>query len=803
MRTLCSALLVLALAPFAMAASFTLLHDGEPLSGGQVCLFEAGAPDDPVKRLTTFSSVTCTEANESVALQEGTWNLFARHASGFVSDLLLVKDQRVEGDRREIALVPARPLSVAASKDEAERVAMYVEGWGTVLPLVPGETSLLVPEKERVFALFMRERAIVAIGKGLLVGDEELPAVVRPSTPAGTRDLAVGVVPDLPAFEALASEERLPGTISLSGSGLESSLAAVDDVAPAFAARPILALFRNVPRLDGLGASVVGDGWADTRVELNSDGTPAPLIVAPATALAVRWSVASDVPDLVNEFAAQPPCERQEAQTKRPYPEGTPTEGRSVSLWRCPGVTPDYRLEHAYIQRCELVSAKALPSDELFGEAVLEGVTTGLYLLRLAHEPLPATFRLVEIDRPSQLADIDLEFDRWFGTITYGGEPIRAAVDLGWGGVSDAETGEYTSIRAVVPAPVKPQPPSRKGFAATIWVEACIEEIAYGYIPEETPLPNSRLDIDIPLNEVRVVARSSETGQAIEGATISMGAAVPETEGEEARPSAHFAGEWGQTDADGRFSIANVPPNRRLFVCARHDDYEMKCADPITLGEDRERELTLVLAPADIRIGRVNRQGLQDAVVAWFGPNGGLTEYASIKGDGSFTYKKDHTEGEPLFVIASNAALWATRHPRIRDDEVLELRYPEAPVRWFEVSLSPDAPADRGLMTLVIGDITVPRTALIWHGSRRGLPMSVVTKQPSPVSDILATGPVVFLFASDLFIQANMLPGGDVFYSPAAISLPRTPAGDSTRVVLGGTGSNLRIATSDAAEPGR
>lgn len=795
MRLAFVALFVLALATPVSAVSFTLVHDGKGLSGGEVCLFEAGDPGDPVRRFTTFETVQCSPAGASVALPAGTWNLFARHEDGLVSDVLLVKDGRVEGDRRELRMHAALALALTEPLPDSDRLALYVEDRGTIVPLVPGETSVLAPRGSRVFPLFLRGGAITSIGDPRRIEEGGLAPVSRSAPVEGRRDLAVGLVPERAAFDALASEERLPGSIALSGTEPETTVAPVNDVTAAFDARPLLALFRDVSRGEGLAAAVIGDGWADTTVALPADGAPQPLIVAPATSLAVRWSVASDVPDLVDEFASQAPCESQEAQNRQPYPPGSPTEGRSVSLWRCPSLTRDYDLRHTYIQRCELVTARELPSEELFGETALEGITTGLYVLRLAHEPLPATFRFVEVDRPSIVADIDLAFDRWFGTITRGGEPFRAAVGLGWGGISDAETGEYTSIRAVVPPPAKPAPPRPKGHTVSIFVEGCTEEVAYGYIPEETPPPNSRVDIDIPLNELRIEARSAETGEPVAGATVSLGVAVPETESENDKPNAHYAGEWGQTDEDGRFKLANVPPNRRLYVCARHDDYELKCADPITLGDDRERDVALLLDPATLRTGRVNRQGLENGVVAWFGPTGGLTDYAEIKEDGSFTYKKEHSPGEPLFVIAANAPLWATRHPLIREDEILELRYPDAPVRSFDVSLAPGANEERGLATLVIGDITVPRTALGWHASRRRISMGVVTKQPTPISDILATGPIAFLFASDVFIQANMTPDGDVFYSPAAISLPRTPAGDSPRIVLGGTGSDLRMAT--------
>jgi hypothetical protein len=223
------------------------------------------------------------------------------------------------------------------------------------------------------------------------------------------------------------------------------------------------------------------------------------------------------------------------------------------------------------------------------------------------------------------------------------------------------------------------------------------------------------------------------------------------------------------------------------------------------MGEDRERELTLVLTSATVRLGRVNRHPIEQGKVVWYSPDGRMTEVVEVSSDGSFSYKQEHAPGELLFVIGTNAPLFATRQPNLLDGAVLEIDYPAAAVKSFEVALAPGANPDQGFMTIAIGDIVVPLDVFGWHGSRRVAGnIGRVSTTPRPVPDILATGSIAFLFATDVWAQTNWPGDGrDLFNTPAAIALPRTPAGDSTRVVLGGTGSNLRIATSDAAEPGR
>ncbi|MGK2857046.1 MAG: hypothetical protein ACSLFQ_07560, partial [Thermoanaerobaculia bacterium] len=191
------------------AATFRLEHDGKPIPGGDVCLFDAKSLDGPLERLTTFHKVECFPAEGDVPLPKGTWNIFARNPEGFIArGLLLVRDGRVSGDQRVIELERAGRARLEFVPAKTESVAFYVETTGAVIPVVPGESEVLLPTESRLFLLVMEGEVVRGVGAGFVVTTEKPVGVARPAAVAEQVDFALGVVADREAFTRIPARGR-------------------------------------------------------------------------------------------------------------------------------------------------------------------------------------------------------------------------------------------------------------------------------------------------------------------------------------------------------------------------------------------------------------------------------------------------------------------------------------------------------------------------------------------------------------------------------------------------------------------
>lgn len=764
-------------AQIAFAGKFVLNDGDKPLEGGQVCLFEAGLPDDPVARLTSFRSVTCQSA-ENVTLRPGRWNLFARHDDGFVSEqLLLVVDGAVEGDARTISMVPANRLAVSGTLETGELPGLYVEESGMVVPLVPGETAIGAPDGSTVHPLLLRDGRVERIGPKATVGRPGAKISI-PGAGAG-HDVVVGLLPDRDAFAKLDTSKREAGRVVLSIDG-EAPVASVNSTAAAFHSTDSLALFRNVAAADGgLKARVVGDDWLESEVALADFRAAAPLRIAPVTTLTVSWEVRDDVVAIRDELSSRK-CPGAEGESSEAAAARAPS-GLALTLLSCPGMKVDGQPRFYDRRRCTRTGSLPLDVGARFGKATFKGVAPGTHLLDLVFEDLPGAAKPIDVSADNASAGIFLQFDRYFGKVTRAGEPLHVSIGFGHGGISDPQTGEYLAIRIVPQTPPAPPPGDSKQRSPTVFLEGCDEEKEWVYIPDEPPVPNTRFDIEVEANEVVIKAVDAADGKPLPNATISMGALLP---GEDR--GAHFAGEMGKTDELGEYKLVDVPTNRLLSICAVRDDYDRRCVEKLDLSQDPTRKFTLALVKSNLRKGRIEATGLEMAQVVWHTTDGRIAEIVRPNPAGEFSFKNPHTPGEIVSVIARNQPLYVFRFPSLRDDEELVIRYPAAARRSFHVALPPRLKERVGFLGLVIGDIVVPGNVLGWHLGRRGLQSSFSASSTLAVADVLATGQLSVMLAPISWLKPNWTDETvDVFYIPAAFSLPRTPVGDATRVELG------------------
>lgn len=201
----------------------------------------------------------------------------------------------------------------------------------------------------------------------------------------------------------------------------------------------------------------------------------------------------------------------------------------------------------------------------------------------------------------------------------------------------------------------------------------------------------------------------------------------------------------------------------------------------------RSHRVTITLDPAVVRHGRVLHPNATEGRVQWFTPAGEVSEMASIKSDGSFTYKSEHGANEIVAVIAPRTPLLVTRQPNVGDGEVFEIKFPAAPVRTYTVTLLPGAKETKGFLTLSVGDIAVPLRVIDAHLRERDMRPLFLSPGSIVFHDIVAHAPVAFIFAPMSWAETYAAGSTrDVFYVPAAMSLPRFPTGNDGTVVIGG-----------------
>jgi len=767
----------------AQAATFRLEFEGAPVAGGEVCISDARSLDDPLERMTTFTRVRCVPANGDVALPAGDGNLFARHADGYVSRrALVIREGRVEGDQRVIELERAARLRLEFSLTKSETVGVYVERSGVVLPVVPGENEVLVASGTPLFPLLMEGGVVRGIGAEVFVDEGKVLALLRPGTAKGKVDFAIGLVPDRSAFERIPAGERAPGKVELVAGDLPSA-AAANRAAPAFRGEEAIALFRHVaPTMASGTVRVAGAGWSSTGGELKEFRAEGPLRIAPTTTLTVRWSLFDDVVGLAEQLGRAPRCLRLEAAAPQKFDvPGVAESGLSLTLARCPGLQAGTAARSVGKSRCASLQAVTIDETKMAGAQTLNDVAPGVYLLRLGYGSLPAAFETIEVAGVDSRASIELRFDRWFGKVTRDREPFFAHVGIGEGATTDPATGEYFAVSTPVPPP--PPDVARRMFSdpPPIDVIGCDSEIELLFAPDERPVPNTRFDIEIVPNTIVVNVVDAKSSKAIGDAKIVYGVYrrdIPD--------GVLFGGEFGKTDESGNFTLSDVPRRREIELCALRDDYRKRCAERFVMSTEREKSITIALEAVDIRKGRVLHPAVGGGSVIWYRPDGRALESAAIAADGAFTFKDPHAPGEVVAVVSAGAPLLVLRQPALQDGEPFEIAFPAAPVRSFNVSLSPEAKEVKGFVSLSVGDIVVPLNVLSKHMQLRGVRPLFLSPGEIAVRDIVASGPVAFIFAPISWAETY---GGDgtidYFYLPAAAALPRVPAGAGPNVVVG------------------
>lgn len=727
------------------AAQFRVTSEGKEIIEAEICLFKAGRAATPITRYFQSAEVSCKSADKDVPIPAGEWNVFARKGTELVSDRVeLIADRTRPA---EIGLTPAARLTTSRWRlADDERIFVYVPRTGSAMPLqaaVPA--GVVVP-------LVVREGRIVRIGAPVELAEGE----TRDADPPATSTRADVIVPI--AFKALPEGSRGAPEIALVDSAGQPhrNIAPMTRLEPGAAG---LAIFRGVTP----GAATVtlsGSRWA--TVEAKVDATPQVtasneiLIARPASRLIVHWWSPVDLATLrpsVSECKAEADVLGRVATSD--------SQTFTARLFVCPDEP------NPIPARCKRGDPVEIATGDLRGQVEFSDVPVGTHFVMLAYPSLPTIVKRVEVVNAAEAtADIELRYFSFFGKVTRGEEPVHARV---FGAVTDPATGSYVAVMSQRPA--RPVPYS---------VTFCDGSGRYRFVPDEPPVENAEFNIEVPENRIVVEVADKTTGLPIEDALVHLAAIMPDGP----PGAAHYAGPAGKTGNDGRLVIEPVLRNRELHICASHADYNRSCADDFVM-KDREKSIRLALEKALKRRGRITTGKPQNGQLIWFSRDGKITEMIrEFTDSGEFTYRVPHAEGEIVVLLSADGPLFAFHHPRLLDDQPLEITYPSVPRRSVTVTLSADSREEVAFVALQIGDITVPIDGVGWHLMARRTQSSLRPSWTVTIPDVLETGPISVILVPGSFMQQFESRQVMMPLLPEAATLPRQRLGDDGSVTF-------------------
>ncbi|MCU1227286.1 MAG: hypothetical protein JWO97_170 [Acidobacteria bacterium] len=736
-----------------------------------LCTWKPASTGNPIDRFFSATKVECQEAKAGAVARDRV-NVFVRGDDRIGVDVALTN--RISEEALQQMLDRARPVARVKVNALADGDALfaYIPETAVAIPLLVSDGVALVPAETTFILLAVSDpsptgrrcRGAADEGpcKSEITGVSALVRVDAPHPASGH---------PLPEGEGVTLTKRaivgwLQAKLPTSGAPKSSPIVMLDgkhkpDAALKLDASPLL-IFRNAS--DGKHELTLrGDSWKTQTVALESKDitiVKAPLVATPSRNLTVRWTLLNDPATLAPKEEA---CDAPAAKVSGPM---------TMALRDCPGMQPNARYMSVDQRTCRDAATVNLPEDQRHGRAELHDLASGPYLLRFSRERLPDLWQSIVIpdDRDGEVA-ANVEYYRLFGTITRGGKPVRANLAVSGGEtVSDADGKYEVTI-------------TESRFGNMLTIIPCDTGQEYRHITDERPPANSRFDVDIPQNVLKVDVADDADGKPIPKARVSFGLLMKGQEGDEG--SAWYGSSADPTDENGRTLVKQTDKEHRVLVCAQREDYERKCADPFRFEEQAEVGLRLALKKLILHDGRVHVAGAIDSgVIFWDTRDGVRIEQARVKEDGNFTYGKTHPPGTIVSFLSSSHPLYVFQQPPVNDALPFEFALPSAPVRSFELVLDDAATGPNVFFTLALGDLTIPMGTLSSYAPRHGTRNSIRKGGTAVVRDILETAPISIVVVSMPFFEANNVAGRDLALVPAAGSLPRYRLGNESRITV-------------------
>ena len=737
----------------AVRLEFTAQYEGRRVQGAEVCFWRAGEGAEPAALYAASDDVRCISADDVLEMPVGRWLYSLHRGKDLVyaqpSVITIASPAGEERGYKEVVdeLRPAAVLDVSALREtnRSDLLAVYVsndraESRPMLVPIGRDKTDAVVPAEMPLVVLAIRDGHVVNATDPIALAPAELRKIpLFPAMPAERATVAGWVTFPEEAREPAEYWKALGAPEAFLQRTGESSSPALP-LFPAYRSDGALLLFRNVPH-GRWTLRLRSDVWERDSLELDVPSTglieaPRPLRTRPASALRVRWSVGAPV---VHEPTCAPPATK---------PAVTRTGARLLS---CEGLQPGVEATVVNLFRCRDVGV-AGSIDAHARVALFSAIRPGTYLAEV-REPLVPVRRASVTLTMGETASVDLELQSFdfFGRITYNGAPFHGRLEFRHGYAISDETGRYEAHLDDDPRDLP------------VRVVRCDDgRLVHTHLPRQPISRNAPYDVDIVRNDIRVTVTDATSGRPVEGAVVSCGVLLSDD-----RDRGEFLPGIETTNGEGNTEAANVPTDRKLLICATAERYDKKCAEMFTMGDARERTVTLT-------IRRVAHQGklivplpITWARVHFVAADGRELEHAVIAPDGTFHYRDDHRAPEYAVISGHGLPLGVISLPEAAVS-FLEIAPPPVPQQNLEVRIAPRHKQRDGLVGLVVGGRYVPDSAFFRHQSARGHQTIVYGKGPLVIPAVLATGPIdIMLGPEPRDYPRELQPGDDIFTLPA------------------------------------
>lgn len=738
-------LVAIAAGPLA-ATTFVLEHEGIRVDG-EICRYPALDRVNPFERWLASPDVTCTPSGSPVEFPRGLWDVFARSGSTLVSVEALLIDGNAPPASLSIPLRPAAGIDV--SLPAGKRVVVYTPRHAAAFPIA--DVHGVVPAEEELWLFVVEKSKPVALVPVAAVPPGEVRRVdarIAPQAIIGWMQ-----VPD-------SDRNAIAGATGMLLPAVRAVSSVVAREADALSPLPLLhgAFFRIANVAPGfVDVRLEGRGYIRTsqqvRVEPAITIVRQPLSVRVAGTLTVHWSTREDLEALDRSLGA---CGAERAS------------GGEITVSSCKPPRPREEVDPA---ACTLVRTEPFEPSSRLGSFTIDELAPGFYRAELRYGKLPpigATGSVV----PLAVRDVWLGvgYSEMEGSLTYGGEPIQKDVKIefhGGYGFAPRESDEYRAVRRVL-----------ADADARLDINACDGSLRAVVLTDEPMQPHTRFDIDIPDNELTVEVSDTFTRERLRGATVRyqvMSLRRP--------PRVVLEGKW-VTAEEGRVVQKSVPP-RELRLTVTFPGYEKKIVEPFSLTRSETRTVEVQLMPLRGNHGKIrSNQPFDNGSVAWFSPGGSETERVELAVDGTFIYSNWHTADETMCVVSSSHPLWVLRSPAVERRETIELRYPDAPSRSFDLSLATTDPRS-WFVAIVVGGVRIPQPVLTQHQLLRREASVVRAAAAMHVRDILVIGAIDVILGPSVEEVPGRVRAMDFFALPQYANLPRERLGpDATTMVL-------------------
>ncbi|HET7712807.1 MAG TPA: hypothetical protein VFL80_12815 [Thermoanaerobaculia bacterium] len=751
---------------------FTLVHNGRPLRGGEVCFYPsspAAADLHPSAYWFYTNDVRCHSADMLFDLPAGRLHYFVRHKDGLISrfkaSVVSAPPTSPDGYRRVVDEVyPATTVDITElrkSLGSGEWLAFVTEdseqNVGMVYPVPTGATSVLLPLNWPLLPLVIRDQMPVRAGTRTILTAEKPPDIRFDPPAVGTGDVLTWIDVDSQQFPAHIRSDKI-GRFAISLRHGNTEHPPVLRTLHPRMAYTVLQVFKGIPA----GPAIIrlsGRLWQtyDLPVIVKPGSlqvTEQPLRASLGSALRITYAIpASAVPV---SAAGSTTCEA-----------GAADYSASVTLHRCTNVTDAVANE---LRDCTLVRKSDISQDEA---ADMPGLTPGGYVVETRDSALGITRRAVTLQ---PLEDVAVQIEPYafplFGTVTHRGKPVRALLTFAAGSrferttVTDA-AGRYRTILGGDPR------------NAGIDVAMCDGSFTVIVNPEAPLTPNQTYDIVLPGAAVTVTVHD-DAGRPIPDARTRILNHRTDGSGIQSISQA-------RSNETGIAHYASVLHKSPIQVCAAKVGFRSTCLEKTELQENEHRRVRITLTSGGLTRGRLApANAFTHARMFWVDPAGHETEAVRVEPDGSFQLARSHSENEYVVLVSPNQPLFVIeRWRRTPEGEVLIEVPLGAPSRSFQVGMAPSAPAGSRYCTIAVGNRFVPTDVFGFHEMIRGVDPIVTPAMPLQVRDIAATGQITVILGPS---REEVPPGLDPknFYAqpqfiPIVRKLPVPDTADSVR----------------------